>query len=50
MEDKLGVFICSGYGIAAAIDIEALSKVATDVRSCAFELHAPLHLHVQSSI
>jgi quinone-modifying oxidoreductase subunit QmoB len=30
MEDKLGVFICSGYGIAAAIDIDALHKVATD--------------------
>jgi len=30
MEDKLGVFICTGYGIAEALDIEALKKVATD--------------------
>ena len=29
MEDKLGVFICTGYGIAEALDIEALKKVAT---------------------
>jgi quinone-modifying oxidoreductase subunit QmoB len=29
MEDKIGVFICTGYGIAEALDIEALSKVAT---------------------
>ena len=30
MEDKIGVFICTGYGIADALDIEALCKVATD--------------------
>jgi quinone-modifying oxidoreductase subunit QmoB len=30
MEDKIGVFICSGYGIAEALDIDALCKVATD--------------------
>ncbi len=29
MEEKIGVFICTGYGIADALDIEALSKVAT---------------------
>ena len=27
---KLGVYICTGYGISDAIDIEALKKVATD--------------------
>jgi quinone-modifying oxidoreductase subunit QmoB len=30
MEDKIGVFICTGYGIGEALDIEALCKVATD--------------------
>jgi quinone-modifying oxidoreductase subunit QmoB len=30
MADKIGVFICIGYGIAEALDIEALCKVATD--------------------
>ena len=30
MEDKIGVFICTGYGIAEALDIGALCKVATD--------------------
>lgn len=30
MEDRIGVFICTGYGIKDALDIEALSKVATD--------------------
>jgi quinone-modifying oxidoreductase subunit QmoB len=30
MEDKIGVFICTGYGIAEALDIDALRKVATD--------------------
>jgi quinone-modifying oxidoreductase subunit QmoB len=29
MEDKIGVFICTGYGIADALDVDALSKVAT---------------------
>ena len=30
MEDKIGVFICTGYGIGEALDIDALCKVATD--------------------
>jgi len=30
MEDKVGVFICTGYGIAEALDVDALCKVATD--------------------
>ena len=30
MEDKIGVFICTGYGIAEALDIDALCKVATE--------------------
>lgn len=30
MEDKIGVFVCTGYGIAEALDIDALRKVATD--------------------
>ncbi len=30
MENKVGVFICTGYGIAEALDIEALTKVAND--------------------
>ena len=30
MEDKIGVFICTGYGIAEALDIDALCKVASD--------------------
>jgi len=30
MEEKIGVFICTGYGIAEALDIDALSRVATD--------------------
>ncbi|MFH1420250.1 MAG: FAD-dependent oxidoreductase [Planctomycetota bacterium] len=29
MEDKIGVFICTGYGIAESLDVEALSKVVT---------------------
>ncbi len=29
MKDKIGVFICTGYGIAEALDIEALRKVVT---------------------
>ena len=29
MEEKLGVYICTGYGIGEALDIEALQKVAT---------------------
>jgi len=30
VEDKIGVFICTGYGIAESLDIDALCKVATD--------------------
>jgi len=30
MDEKIGVFICTGYGISAALDVEALGKVATD--------------------
>ncbi len=30
MEDKIGVFLCSGYGIAEALDLDALAKVAND--------------------
>ncbi|MEE9443193.1 MAG: FAD-dependent oxidoreductase [candidate division Zixibacteria bacterium] len=30
MENKIGVFICTGYGIAEALDIEALCKVAEE--------------------
>ncbi|MFC1499943.1 hydrogenase iron-sulfur subunit [Candidatus Zixiibacteriota bacterium] len=29
-EEKLGVFICTGYGLAEALDIDALCAVATD--------------------
>ena len=36
MEDKVGVFICTGYGIGEALDIDALSKVATDEGEVAF--------------
>jgi len=36
MEDKIGVFICSGYGIAEALDIDALSSVATGEFSVPF--------------
>ncbi|MEN8149547.1 MAG: FAD-dependent oxidoreductase [Planctomycetota bacterium] len=32
-DHKIGVFLCTGYGIADALDIEALSKVATDEMS-----------------
>jgi len=35
MEDKIGVFICTGYGISEALDIDALTKVATE------EYHVP---------
>ncbi len=30
MDDKTGVFICSGYGIADALDLDALTEVVTD--------------------
>ncbi len=36
MADKIGVFICTGYGIAEALDVEALTKVATDECDAAF--------------
>jgi quinone-modifying oxidoreductase subunit QmoB len=36
MEDKIGVFICTGYGIAEALDIDALCKVATEEYSVPF--------------
>ncbi|MHC4473985.1 MAG: FAD-dependent oxidoreductase, partial [Planctomycetota bacterium] len=36
MDDKIGVFICTGYGIAEALDVEALSKVATDEMNVPF--------------
>jgi quinone-modifying oxidoreductase subunit QmoB len=36
MEDRVGVFICTGYGIAEALDIDALTKVATDEGEAAF--------------
>ena len=36
MEEKIGVFICSGYGIAEALDLEALSAVATNELSLPF--------------
>jgi len=35
MEGRIGVFICTGYGIGEALDIDALSKVATDEFSVA---------------
>jgi len=37
MDDKIGVFICTGYGIGEALDIDALCEVATgecDVPFC----------------
>ena len=36
MDDKIGVFICTGYGIAEALDVDALCKVATDELSVPF--------------
>ena len=30
MEDKIGVFICTSYGIADALDLDGLTKVATE--------------------
>jgi len=36
MEDKIGVFICTGYGIGDALDIDALTKVAADEMSVPF--------------
>ena len=29
MEEKIGVFICTGYGISEALDVDALCEVAT---------------------
>jgi len=42
MDDKTGVFICTGYGIAEALDIEALEKVVTE------ELKVPFVKTVES--
>ena len=36
MADKIGVFICTGYGIGEALDIEALEKTATGECGAAF--------------
>ncbi|MFO8173441.1 MAG: FAD-dependent oxidoreductase [Longimicrobiales bacterium] len=36
MEDKIGVFICTGYGIAEALDVDALTEVATGEFSVPF--------------
>jgi len=30
VEDKLGVYICTGYGIKEAVDVEALKKIAEE--------------------
>jgi quinone-modifying oxidoreductase subunit QmoB len=30
MDDKIGVFICTGYGIAEALDVDELSKLVTE--------------------
>ncbi len=35
MEDKIGLFICTGYGIAEAIDIKALQEIIDDEFSVA---------------
>jgi quinone-modifying oxidoreductase subunit QmoB len=42
MEEKIGIFICTGYGIAEALDVEALNKVATG------EFHVPFCKTVDS--
>jgi len=36
MEDKIGVFICTGYGIEEALDVEALATVANEEYSVPF--------------
>jgi quinone-modifying oxidoreductase subunit QmoB len=36
MEDKIGVFICTGYGIAEALDVDALCTVANEECSVPF--------------
>jgi len=36
MEDKIGVFVCTGYGIAEALDVDALCQVATGEYSVPF--------------
>lgn len=36
MEDKIGVFVCTGYGIAEALDVDALCNVATGEFSVPF--------------
>ena len=36
MDDKIGVFICTGYGIAESLDVDALCKVVTEEMSVPF--------------
>jgi len=36
MSDKIGVFICTGYGVGDALDIDALTEVATGEYSVPF--------------
>jgi quinone-modifying oxidoreductase subunit QmoB len=36
MDEKIGVFICTGYGIAEALDVDALCQVATGEYSVPF--------------
>jgi quinone-modifying oxidoreductase subunit QmoB len=36
MDEKIGVFICTGYGIADALDVDALCQVATGEYSVPF--------------
>jgi quinone-modifying oxidoreductase, subunit QmoB len=36
MEDKIGVFICTGYGIAESLDVDALCKLASGESDVAF--------------
>jgi len=36
VEDKIGVFVCTGYGIAEALDVDALCNVATEEFSVPF--------------
>ena len=42
MSDKMGVFLCTGYGIAEALDVDALEKVVTD------ELNVPFCARVET--
>jgi quinone-modifying oxidoreductase subunit QmoB len=36
MADKIGVFVCTGYGIAEALDVDALCSVANEAGGVAF--------------